>query len=60
LIKAWYYLYLIKKPEIKLLLSSGYMDDKSQWSVIKKRDFNILQKPYILMELLKSIKEALK
>jgi len=35
------------------------MDDKSQWSVIRKRGFNFLQKPYTLAELLKSMKEAL-
>jgi PAS domain S-box-containing protein len=51
---------LIKKPEIKVLLTSGYMDDKSQWSVIQERGLNFLKKPYTLTELLKSIKEALK
>jgi len=38
---------------------NGVMDDKSQWSVIRKRGFNFLQKPYTLAELLKSMKEAL-
>ena len=50
---------LVKKPELKVLLSSGYMDDKSQRSVIRERGFNFLQKPYTLAELLKSMKEAL-
>ena len=50
---------LVKKPELKVLLSSGYMDDKSQRSVIRERGFNFLQKPYTLADLLKSMKEAL-
>ena len=50
---------LVKKPELKVLLSSGYLDDKSQWSVIRERGFNFLQKPYTLAELLKSMKKAL-
>ena len=50
---------LVKKPELKVLLSSGYMEDKSQLSVIRKRGFNFLQKPYTLVELLKSLKETL-
>jgi len=49
---------LVKKPELKVLLCSGYMDDRSRWSVIGKRGFNFLQKPYTLAELLKSMKEA--
>jgi len=50
---------LVKKPELKALLSSGYMDDKFQWPVIREKGFNFLQKPYTLAELLNSIKEAL-
>ena len=51
---------LIKKPELKILLTSGYMDNKSQWSVIKEKGFPFLQKPYTPWEVLKAIKEALK
>ncbi len=50
---------LVKKPELKALLSSGYIGDKSKWSVIRERGFNFLQKPYTLAELLNSMKEAL-
>lgn len=48
------------KPELKVLLTSGYMDDKSQWSVIQGKGYSFLQKPYTLREVLKSLKEALK
>ena len=51
---------LAKRPELKVLLSSGYLDDKSQWSVICERGFNFLMKPYSITELLTSMKEALK
>ncbi len=51
---------LVKKPELKVLLSSGYMDDKSRLSVIKERNFNFLQKPYTLEKLLNSMKKALR
>jgi len=50
---------LEKKQELKVLLSSGYMDDKSRLSAIQERRINFLQKPYTLAELLNSIKEAL-
>jgi len=50
---------LEKKPELKVLLSSGYMDDKSRWPVIRERGFNFLQKPYTLAGLLKSMKKTL-
>ena len=51
---------LSRKPELQILLSSGYTDDKSQWSAITKRGFRFLQKPYPLPDLLRAIKEAIK
>ncbi len=50
---------LSRKPELHVLLSSGYTDDKSQWSTISKRGFRFLQKPYTLPDLLQAIKEAI-
>ena len=50
---------LSKKPKIKVLLSSGYADQKSQRSSIRGRGFGYLQKPYSLNDLLKALKETL-
>ncbi|MFH2026442.1 MAG: PAS domain S-box protein [bacterium] len=47
------------KPDLQVLLCSGYSDKKSQWSEIKKRGFRFLQKPYGVADLLKSIKEII-
>lgn len=50
---------LSSKPGIPVLLSSGYVDEKSQRSLIHKRGFRFLQKPYSLVNLLQTIKETL-
>lgn len=47
------------KPEIRVLLSSGYMDQKSQWSIIVDKGLPFLQKPYALAELLEAIRGAI-
>jgi len=48
------------KGKLKVLLSSGYTDHKSQWPVIQERGFRFLQKPYALTDLLRAIKEAIR
>jgi len=50
---------LSDKPDLQVLLCSGYSDKKSKWHEIKKRGFRFLQKPYAVTDLLKSIKEAI-
>ncbi|MGA1841446.1 MAG: PAS domain S-box protein [bacterium] len=52
-------LLLNRKPDLKVLLTSGYMDKKSQWPVIMERGFPFLQKPYNLNDLFKVVKEVL-
>jgi signal transduction histidine kinase/DNA-binding response OmpR family regulator len=44
-------------PNMHVLLSSGYTDQKSQWPIIQAKGFKFIQKPYILIDLLKAIKE---
>jgi two-component system cell cycle sensor histidine kinase/response regulator CckA len=51
---------LPRNPELRVLLSSGYTDRKSQWPLIRARGFRFLQKPYALAELLRAIREAIK
>lgn len=49
---------LTSKPGLKVLLSSGYTDVKSQWPVIQKKGFPFLQKPYMLRDLLRTVKRV--
>jgi len=44
--------FISQKPDIAVLLSSGYTDHKSRWPVIQKRGFHFLEKPYTLNDLL--------
>lgn len=37
---------LSRKPGLKILLTSGHTDQKSQWSVIRKKGHQFIQKPY--------------
>jgi PAS domain S-box-containing protein len=50
---------LSRKPDLKVLLSSGYTDHKNQWPIIRKKGYRFLPKPYSLIELLISIRDAL-
>jgi len=49
---------LAKKPELQVLLASGYTDQKSQWLVIREKGFRFLQKPYSLPDLLSALREV--
>jgi len=50
---------LSRKPELPVLLSSGYVDAKSHGSIIHERGFSFLPKPYALANLLRAIKETI-
>lgn len=50
---------LVRKPDLPVLLSSGYTDDKSQWPTIRERGFRFLEKPYALNDLLRTVREAI-
>jgi DNA-binding NtrC family response regulator len=50
---------LLKKPDLRVLLSSGYMDDRSHQAAIQDREFDFIQKPYTSSDLLKSMRKAL-
>jgi PAS domain S-box-containing protein len=47
------------KPELKALLSSGYIDDKSRLSAIHQRGLPFLAKPYAVSGLLQKVKGVL-
>jgi len=50
---------LSREPELRVLLSSGYTDQRLQWSVIRERGFRFIQKPYALTDLFRAIREAI-
>ncbi len=45
--------------KIKILLSSGYTDEKAELSHIAGKNFDFLEKPYEVLDLLKKVKEIL-
>jgi CheY-like chemotaxis protein len=47
------------KPDLKIVLSSGYPDQKSQWKTIQGKGYFFLQKAFTLPGLLKTVKMAL-
>ncbi|MCJ7812415.1 PAS domain S-box protein [bacterium] len=46
-----------QKPDIGILLSSGYTDHQSRWPIIQERGYRFLEKPYALNDLLQIIQE---
>ncbi|MBN2382529.1 PAS domain S-box protein [bacterium] len=47
------------KPDLKILLSSGYTDERLQWPIIQERGFRFLKKPYMLNELLQALRDII-
>ena len=47
----------VKKPELPVLLCSGYTDHKANWETIKAKGFPFLQKPYSVSDILQIIQE---
>jgi PAS domain S-box-containing protein len=48
-----------RDPDIGILLSSGYADEKSQWPVIREKGYRFLPKPYYLADLLRAVLAAI-
>jgi len=46
-------------PDLRIVLSSGYIDHKSQRAAIQEKGFPFLAKPYTLSDLLKTVGEVL-
>jgi len=47
------------KPDLRVLLCSGYTDYKMHWQIVREREFQFLQKPYSLVDLLRSVRETI-
>jgi CheY-like chemotaxis protein len=50
---------LARKPDLGVLLTSGYTDPQNQWDLVQSRGWSFLQKPYRLTRLLEAIRDAL-
>jgi|APTNR8051073442_1049403.scaffolds.fasta_scaffold00006_334 two-component system cell cycle sensor histidine kinase/response regulator CckA len=50
---------LREKPGLRVLFTSGYMDDKSRWPAIREQGFTFLQKPYPVHDLLSALRTVL-
>lgn len=50
---------LLNNPEVRILLSSGYTDEKSQCQLIQEKEFGFLRKPYSLAELLRKTRQVI-
>ncbi len=49
--------FLMQNPQVGIILSSGYTDQKLPWSDIQEKGFRFLQKPYTLNCLLNTLHE---
>jgi len=48
-----------RNPSLRVLLSSGYTEQRSQWDTISRKGYGFLQKPYELAALLSALRKAL-
>ena len=48
-----------KKPTLKLILTSGYTDEKSRWPEISSRGITFIQKPFPVKDLLRAVQREL-
>ncbi len=47
------------RPDLKIILSSGYTDEKSQWPIVQEKNYPFLPKPYSLHDLLQTVHAVL-
>lgn len=47
--------FLSRNPELGVILTSGYMDEKTHWDIVQEKGYRFLKKPYTLPELLQAI-----
>jgi len=52
--------FLSRKEELRVLMNSGYTNQKSQWPIIREKGFQFLPKPYSLVDLLQAVREGIK
>ena len=47
------------KPDLPVLLTSGYADERARWSMIQAKGYHFLQKPYPIATLLGAVRNLL-
>lgn len=57
-IELYEQLHLIN-PDLKVLFTSGYADEKARWSIIQEKNYDFIQKPYVAKDLLKAIRKKI-
>jgi len=50
---------ILRKPDLRVLLSSGYANEKVQWSIIRERGYRFVQKPYGVSDLLRIVRKVI-
>ncbi len=51
--------FLRRRPDVPVLMVSGYPDEYARWETIRERGFTFLQKPYPVAEMLRAVRLAL-
>ena len=51
---------LPKQPDLRVLMASGYTDERSRWPAIQSRGLRFIPKPYPVATLLRTLREVLK
>ena len=51
-------LLLAEKPDLKILLTSGYLDREEDWELIDNKTYRFIQKPFSLTDLLRNVWET--
>jgi signal transduction histidine kinase/CheY-like chemotaxis protein len=46
-------------PELRVLLTSGYVDHLARWPLIRERGYRLLRKPYLISALQTAVREVL-
>ena len=50
---------LLKRWKFKVIITSGYTDEKANWDFIKEKNFRFIHKPYAMRDLLQTVREVL-
>jgi CheY-like chemotaxis protein len=50
---------LLRNPDLKVLFTSGYADEKARWSLIQENKYSFIPKPYKLRDLLEKIRNVI-
>jgi PAS domain S-box-containing protein len=50
---------LLKRWKFKVIITSGYTDEKANWDFIKEKKYRFLHKPYAMQGLLMAVKDVL-